>query len=110
MYKIPLRLQSTRTYKLLVVHRATAAMGFHPCITAITQLVGTYALGILVVLCAYAGYTVTGSILEVCPDGKIQSSTAHAFDGACHLMDDAMLSAQCACNHTTRTYQDVRKG
>ena len=47
------------------VCRTTAALGFHPCITAITQLAGTYALGILVVLCAYAGYTVTGSILEV---------------------------------------------
>ena len=48
-----------------MVRRATAALGFHPCITAITQLMGTYALGILVVLCAYAGYTVTASILEV---------------------------------------------
>ena len=40
-------------------------MGFHPCITAVIQLAGMYVIGILVVLSAYAGYTVTASILEV---------------------------------------------
>ena len=57
--------QSQSLTSCYVVCRTTAALGFHPYITAIAQLMGTYALGILVVLCAYAGYTVTASILEV---------------------------------------------
>lgn len=51
-----------------VTCRPVGALGFHPCITAITQLAGMYGLGILVVLSAYAGYTVTASILEVAAD------------------------------------------
>ena len=51
-----------------VMCRPVGALGFHPCITAVTQLAGMYGLGILVVLSAYAGYTVTASILEVAAD------------------------------------------
>lgn len=47
--------------------RSVSALGLHPCITALLQLAGMYALGILVVLCAYAGFSVTASILEVQP-------------------------------------------
>lgn len=34
-------------------------------ITAIMQLATIYLLGVIMVLCAYAGYTITASILEV---------------------------------------------
>ena len=51
-----------------VTCRPVGALGFRPCITAVTQLAGMYVLGILVVLSAYAGYTVTASILEVAAD------------------------------------------
>ena len=47
--------------------RSVSALGLHPCVTALLQLAGMYALGILVVLCAYAGFSVTASILEVQP-------------------------------------------
>ena len=83
-----------------MVCRTTAALGFHPCITAITQLAGTYALGILVVLCAYAGYTVTASILEVCPDAQTCSSGASFVKSKCGLTDLALPYAQHACNVT----------
>lgn len=49
----------------LCLCRTTSALGFHPFVTALAQLAGTYAIGVLVVLSAYAGYTVTASILEV---------------------------------------------
>ena len=47
--------------------RSVGALGLHPCITALLQLAGMYALGVLVVLCAYAGFSITASILEVQP-------------------------------------------
>jgi hypothetical protein len=45
--------------------RPIECIALHPCITSILQLAGLYLLGVVVVLCAYAGYTVTASILEV---------------------------------------------
>lgn len=84
-------------------------MGFHPCITAITQLAGTYALGILVVLCAYAGYTVTASILEVCPDAQTCPSGAKFVNIVCGRTDLALPYAQRACTETTQDCQGVRR-
>ena len=45
--------------------RPISCLGLHPCIASVLQLACIYGLGVLMVLCAYAGYTVTASILEV---------------------------------------------
>lgn len=37
----------------------------HPCIASILQLAALYLMGAVMVLCAYLGYTVTATILEV---------------------------------------------
>ena len=65
--------------------RSVGALGLHPCITALLQLAGMYALGVLVVLCAYAGFGVTASILEVRPAARmfLKSATGLPHSASC---------------------------
>ena len=49
----------------LALHRPINGLGLHPCIASTLQLACIYGLGVLMVLCAYAGYAVTACILEV---------------------------------------------
>ena len=80
-----------------VMCRPVGALGFHPCITAVTQLAGMYGLGILVVLSAYAGYTVTASILEVAADTLILHCRLAALQTGPQRSTQVRGFAACAC-------------
>jgi hypothetical protein len=46
-------------------NRPIASAALHPCITSILQLAVLYGMGVVMVLCAYAGFSVTAVLLEV---------------------------------------------
>ncbi len=77
------------------LHRPINGLGLHPCIASTLQLACIYGLGVLMVLCAYAGYAVTACILEVLTE---LLCSLHAPK----LCPDKPLSAFCmipACVH-----------
>ena len=56
-------------------HRPIASAGLHPCIAGILQLLVLYAMGALMTLCAYAGFSVTAVLLEVLPSHQVSPAS-----------------------------------
>ena len=94
--------RNCRTDVMHVFCRPVKALGLHPFITAVAQLVGTYGLGILMTLSAYAGYSVLAIILEVAELYKEASQCAVPCNSghACNPLHAG--SPSCLCPHTLR--------